>query len=516
MYAHYLFLRRRLDQAARSGNREAVLAAIRDETRFAGRLTFTNMVHARPLMGREFVRRFKKYEAALASLPEPEKAGWRQIGEPPTREELERIWAGDKKALGLDRYPLSYPPRLAGGKAVVTDRSPLFLKPPANLRPGVSIAKTPPEVDFMYYPGQNHPGGPWSVWGDGTVVDGKYYSAIGDHLSPRGTAMVYEYDAASKKMRVLADLRTFLESAGAIPPGMDYVPAKIHTRIQMGRDGWLYYATHRGSAHTCDDRHGYLGDWILRTHPRTGKTEIVAAQPVPKNSIPAGFIDPERLIFYGGTAPGPDAPNKTVQFLAYDVANRRILKVADERFQRCAILSQSTGRLYWDGKMYDPLTNQITRSAVPAVRSATGETPEGIVYGTTERSADIWAFHTKTGTLEQLGSGAVGKQEYTTSMDADAGGRYLYYIPGAHGGTAQDGAPVIQCDTRTRRRKVIAFLHDFYFDKYRYHLDGTFSTALDAKGETLYVTWNGMREGQPRFWESCALTVIHIPASERE
>ena len=42
---------------------------------------------------------------------------------------------------------------------------------------------------------------------------------------------------------------------------------------------------------------------------------------------------------------------------------------------------------------------------------------------------------------------------------------------------------------------------------------GTYSVALDAKGETLYITWNCSRG--TKVWDSCALTVVHIPASER-
>ena len=69
-------------------------------------------------------------------------------------------------------------------------------------------------------------------------------------------------------------------------------------------------------------------------------------------------------------------------------------------------------------------------------------------------------------------------------------------------------------DARSRKRKVIAFL-DPYFRK---NAGGapvrTFSSAIDEKGETLYVTWNVNRSG--RAWDCTALTAIHIPASERE
>ena len=408
---------------------------------------------------------------------------------------------------------LLYPPAL-----VVTDTSEDFLQPPegAKLKPGVKIAKTPPTVDFMYYPGQDHPGDPWSAWGDGCASGDKYYSAIGDHLSPRGTPLVYEYDSATKQLRLLVDIRKFLESSGALPEGMNYTPGKVHSRIDIASDGWVYYSTHRGSPETTNDEYGYQGDWVFRTDPKTGKTEIVVAYPVSKHTIPASVLDPERLIFYGGTTHGSDAPAKGVQFFAYDVKNKRLLLVAPDGFERYAILSKSTGQVFWDGKMYDPATNKITPSSAPPVRSATRETAEGIVYGTSGRSAAIWAFNVKTGELVQLGDGAVSDSTYITTMDIDPSGRYLYYIPGAHGGCARSGTPIVQFDVKTRTRKVIAFLAPFYSKKYGYIPDGTFGSALSLEGDKLYITWNGKRIPEGRRWDTCAMTVIHIPASERQ
>jgi len=417
---------------------------------------------------------------------------------------------------------LDYPPTLPGGKTCVTDQSAEFLKAAATLREGVEIARTAPTVDFLYYPGQDYPGRPWSVWGDGCASGDKYYSAIGDHAAPKGTALLFEYDSTARKFRLLADVRKVLESAGAIPAGMNYSPGKIHSRIDLGSDGWLYYSTHRGSPGTTTDQNGYKGDWIFRTHPESGKTEIVATHPVPKHCIPASVLDPERLIFYGGTAHGKDAPAQGVQFLAFDAREKKVLLATPGGFDRCAIFSRSTGCLYWSGKKYDPKTSTIPASEAPGVRSATEETPQGIVYGTPSGEAsgpsharsELYAFDVKTEKVAWLGSAVVGKQAYITTIDADPTGRYLYYIPGAHGGGPVDGTPVVQFDVKTRKRKVIAFLHPFYANTVGYTLEGTFGSALDPKGEKLYVTWNGQRKGS-KGWESCALTVIHIPASER-
>lgn len=101
MYGHYLFLRLQLEEAEKTHDDKAILAAIKEETVFGGRLAYTNMIHSRPLLGKAFLRRFKKHEKLLAGVPEAqhEGKGWRQVGEAPTREELDRLWAEDKLAL---------------------------------------------------------------------------------------------------------------------------------------------------------------------------------------------------------------------------------------------------------------------------------------------------------------------------------------------------------------------------------------------------------------------------------
>lgn len=101
MYMHYLVLREKLQQATASGDKDAIREAIKQETIFGGRLTYTNMLHTRPLIGKAFLRRFRQYEPLLADVPETEIQTWRQIGEAPDREELDRLWQQDKAYLGI-------------------------------------------------------------------------------------------------------------------------------------------------------------------------------------------------------------------------------------------------------------------------------------------------------------------------------------------------------------------------------------------------------------------------------
>jgi hypothetical protein len=75
-------------------------------------------------------------------------------------------------------------------------------------------------------------------------------------------------------------------------------------------------------------------------------------------------------------------------------------------------------------------------------------------------------------------------------------------------GGPRDNAPV------DGQKKVIVFLHPFYREKYGCTPVGTYSAAIDPKGDRLYATWNVNRGG--RAWDCTALTVIHIPEMERQ
>jgi len=425
-------------------------------------------------------------------------------------------------AVSVDAAELSYPPELPGGAKLATDTSDAFLKATSQLKDGVEIAKAAPTVDFMYYPEQTYPGKPWSVWGDSLAAGGKYYSAIGDHEKPQGNAFVYEYDPQTKTLRTLVNVKELLDM-----PAGHYVPGKIHSRIDMGSDGWLYFATHRGGTRVTTDEYHYKGDWIIRHHPKTGETEIVAQGPVPKHCIPTSVLDPDRLIFYGGTAAGNR--EDPVQFFAYDIRKRKVLHSVPNGPYRYLIFAKSTGRVYYVAEDEGPLMRYDPAEGKPpthipgtiGLRSATQETADGYVYTVSTRGdGAIWRFNTKTEKIDRIGDAAVGTQTYVTSLDVDPTGRYLYYSAGAHGGSQQDGTPIVQFDVKTGKKKVLAFLHPFSQKKYGYTPLGTFGSAINETGDKLYVTWNGNRGGADSRgrigFDTCALTVIHIPESERQ
>lgn len=415
---------------------------------------------------------------------------------------------------------LPYPPVLAGGKTMLTDESPDFLKPTAPLAEGVTIAKTPPKIDFTYFPSQTYAGNPWSGWGEGTFAKGKHYCAIGDHLAPAGSAYIYEYDPATKVLRQILDLRKLLN----LPEG-HYSPSKIHSKVDMGSDGWVYCSTHRGSTRVTTKANHFNGDWIVRVHPETGKAEIVVRAPVPDHCLPTGLLDAERMIFYGSTTPG-EGDGKDIRFYAYDVKNRKMLYSGENGPARSILLSSSTGRVYFTPgtgteplMRFDPSLGKPPE-AVPGNMSLRAVTREvnGKVYvasyaSATNAASQLYAFDIQSEQITPLGPAAVATNQYVASLAIDHTGRYVYYVPGAHGGADRDGSPVVQLDTRSGVRKIIAFLNPYYEQKHGFSPKGTYSVVLDDKGEQLFVSWNIGR--QSKNWDCCGLTVIHIPASER-
>jgi len=415
-------------------------------------------------------------------------------------------------------------PKLAGDKAIVTDTSDSFIKLPSGvmLQEGVTIAKAAPTIDFAIFPGQTYAGNPWSTWGESTFANGKYYASFGDHRAPAGTAYISEYDPVKKSFRQIIDVQKLL----ARPEG-HYAPGKIHTQLTMGSDGALYFGTHRGSTKVTTDQYHYQGDWLIRVNPKSGKQEVVVHAPVAKHCIPTGLLDPERLIYYGGTTPGEGkSEGASIRFFAYDVQKKKMLCDVPDGPARAMIFARSTGRIYYMQASntalmrYDPAKggDPVKIAGTIGLRAASDETKEGIVYTVSsgqKGESELFAFDTKTEKITPLGQAAVGSMGYITALKIDPSGRYLYYIPGAHGGANKDGSAVVQFDTKLKSRKVIAFLHPFYKEKYGVMPVGTYSYALSPDGADLYVTWNA-NANAPKNWDSVALSVIHIPEAERK
>ncbi|MGH3650186.1 MAG: hypothetical protein ACRDU9_05700, partial [Acidimicrobiia bacterium] len=66
-------------------------------------------------------------------------------------------------------------------------------------------------VSGAVYPHPDYEGNPWSQWGQGIVVDdGRFFSAIGDHLGVDGNSYIYEYDPDENTLTMVGDVLSYV------------------------------------------------------------------------------------------------------------------------------------------------------------------------------------------------------------------------------------------------------------------------------------------------------------------
>lgn len=428
-----------------------------------------------------------------------------------------------------------------------------LLKAPAEVALGdLTVAGTPPAVDLLVF--SDLPAAPkalWSSWGDGCIAaDGKYYTAIGNHLdydAGLGQSRVYAYDPSAKSLKMVVNVRD-------VVPDTRYAAGKIHARLDQAKDGWIYFATYygktpeKGSEQT---RASFLGSALLRYDPAGGKTEMLGT-PVPRQGIPTSITDTQRMLMYGYAA-------YTGDFFVYDLARRELRHRGrgEEQAGTRNIMLDRRGRAYFgaaDGTLsrYDPETNRVTptKARLPgsdqpaqadagagkrdaaakaqagpkqggqggwALRASTAASADAIIYGTTH-AGTIFAFDTDKETVTALGENWPGGQ-YTAVMALSPDDRFVYYAPGAHGSGSRIGAPVVQYDVQKKQKKVIAFLGPAAREKLRYTIGGTYNLKLSADGARLFVTFNGAPHAPgarkvETFGQPC-VAVIDIPREER-
>jgi sugar lactone lactonase YvrE len=411
----------------------------------------------------------------------------------------------------------------AGGAEWVTLSGDALLKGPDA---GVPVAKVAPVVDLYLF--ADLPAAPkalWSSWGDGCVAsDGKYYAAIGNHLdydAGEGQSRVYSYDPATKAVKLVVNVRD-------VVPDRNYAAGKIHARIDQGRDGWLYFATYYGKTPEKASeatRASYVGSALLRYDPASGKTEMLGA-PVPKQGVPTSVTDGRRMLMFGYAAYSGD-------FFVYDLAKRELRFRGGGEKQRGSrnIMLDREGRAYFgqdDGSIaqYDAGTNQIavTRAKLPGtaekggtLRASSPPNGQGIVYGVTQ-GGTMFAFDPAAQTVTSLGENWPGGQ-YTAVMVLSPDERFVYYAPGAHGGGARIGTPVVQWDVKSGQKKVLAFLNPLGRERLNYNVGGTYNMKIAPDGSKLFITFNGAMLDAPGKKEQTfglpCIAVVEIPKEER-
>jgi len=399
-------------------------------------------------------------------------------------------------------------------------RAPSLLTPPPGLTGDFDVAATAPELDFAFFPNQWDGARLWSAWGDAICAsDGRFYASIGDHAGPHGTTYVYRVAPDTRRIDLIIDYNAVV---GASPDR--YTPGKIHAPICEGRDRALYVLGYRGSIRYATAENGFQGDWLLRYSLADGRVENLGI-PVPGASAPTMAACPTTDIVVGLSAPGKPTEADGNRFFAYDYAERRLRFAAGPGSQlNRAVAVAADGKVFYDSggrfMCYDPVANKVTPTEVAlpgdgTLRAASTPGPTGVIY-CFSKDGVVFAFDPKQRSVSVLVKAFVVGRLYITSCELSPDGRYLYYIPSAHGKSWKHGTALVQLDVVTKRRKVLAFLNATVREQKNYNLGGTYGLALSKDGSRLFVNFNGAPVDRKRNdFGLCAAMIVHIPASER-
>ena len=463
----------------------------------------------------------------------------------------------------MDKAGLLYSAR------VVVDKDAGLLEPPAIVASFAgteyTVAQEPPEVEFAVVPVEplflgespvaskseiSNEAGPWSNWSQAAydVRTGKFYSSVGDHGKYDAHIYIVEYDPAAKRVRCLPETNKVLGRTrqqfgeGKIHGWLDFYKSKHLDREH------LWFCTYWAKYPEPDEEDyatGYDGGHIMSCDVITGDI-VDYGVPLRRASWPYHRMDTKRGIVY--------AVGMFREFLAWDANEQRTLWAGYLPpgmgwWERAILIDEETGMVYTSNAhpddpdmhmiKYDPFKNRFSRldCCMPITTAATSgkggpqgkpshmraqtahRGPDGLFYGVTY-SGQLFSFDPVKEEIVDKGLNWCGDQRYTASMARSPGGRYIYYLPGAHGHGYSDGSPLIQYDTQTDSKKVLAFFLPYYYEKYGYTPGGTFSIVLDDKGEKLFILWNGAfaehsGEMVGDTFGHCSIMLVSIPESER-
>lgn len=449
------------------------------------------------------------------------------------------LWVGIASASAEEQWPPALPGAQEG---TATLRSEKFLSVPdsvakARTQEGAAdfvLAKTPPTVDLAYHQDL----GPdainrrlWSSWGDICLAsDGRVYVGIGDHGDDAGgdaRCFIYQWDPKTKLLKQVVDVNSLLPQT---QPHSRW--SKIHAKIDEGPDGLIYFSGTLNDGNRAGKENYHWseqtpGGQLYRYDPKTGKSEIFASLP-PRRCTATSLIDLERNRWWCNLEAGEGGALFALDLKTGKPAYRA--KDGSMGFNRNFALARD-GAIYFNGPdqalwKYDPKKSDLIRtksswSDSPGMRCSTVETKKGEIYGITHKTSQLFRYRPAADELEILGPNWLAGS-YTAVCALSPDERFVYYLPGSHGGAFKDGTPVVQYEIATGQRKVLAFLAAACEQELGYVPAGTYGIKISAGGDTLYVNFNGHpadaqrpAKMKPNGFGLTAFAAIQIPESER-
>ncbi|MGH9051370.1 MAG: hypothetical protein ACRDY4_16685 [Acidimicrobiia bacterium] len=372
-----------------------------------------------------------------------------------------------------------------------------------------------PAVEAVVYPRPDYDGDPWSQWGQGLVLaDGRFVSGIGDHLGRNGNSYFFVYDPERGRITRFTDVLSQVEHEDG-----EWGYGKIHGQIVAGACGEAYVGTYWGTDQGIEFGRSYRGDLLLRLDTATLELDALGA-PLSEHGIPSlAGPGPEDLVYGEAVVPAPEetAGSKQGAFFAYDTAAGEVaFRADDERlngFRNIIVTDDGTAYVSAVGSrllVYEPGAQELRMHPEPLpggfLRASTRPAPDGTVYGVTERPANLFALR-PDGAIDDLGAA----EGYTASLALHPDGDRFFYVPGAHGDSAElGGTPLIAVDTETGEHTTVVELNELAEQELGLTLGGSYSVAVDPSGDRVYVSLNaGADRTEP--WGEVVLVVVDLP-----
>jgi hypothetical protein len=367
-------------------------------------------------------------------------------------------------------------------------------------------------VRAAVYPRPDYEGDPWSQWGQGVVLDdGRFISAIGDHLGPGGNSFIYEYDPADDRLTQISDVLSLTDHEDG-----EWGYGKIHAQMVEGPCGEVYAATYWGTVRDLSYEGNYRGDVLLRldSDERTIENMGVIAE---DHGVPSMAGWPEGGLLYAEAADPELFDPQRGMFVALEMATgEQVFATLDEEDHRGfrAMAVDGQGRVLFsreDGRLarWDPASGELTDLDVTLpgdfLRAATPPAPDGTVYLATQDPDVLFALEAD-GELRELGE----LDGYTASLAMAPDGSRLWYVPHAHGGAAEVGTPVIEVDTESGEQRTVVELDPLARDALGLSLGGTYNVAVDSTGSTLYLGMNAAQVGADDTFGEVVLVIVEL------
>ena len=370
-------------------------------------------------------------------------------------------------------------------------------------------------VEGAVYPHPDYAGDPWTQWGQGLVIaDGRFYSAIGDHLAPDGNSYIYEYDPATGTLAMLGDLLSYVEHQ---PGSWGY--GKVHAQMVAGACGEVYLSSYWGTYSDIRFDDVYRGDILFRLDP-TLRTLDPLTVPVDAHGQASLGGWAQGGLLYGEAVDPVVKDQQDIEqgpLFVYDVYTEEVVFQGPDspHVGYRNLIVDAEGRAYYSiggGELavYDPAVNEIQTHphTMPAdwLRASTVPAPDGRVAAVTDEPYTFFILE-PSGEIQTLGPA----RGYTASMAMHPDGDHFFYVPDAHGGSWRSNTPLVRVDTRTGEEQVVAELNPLAEQGLGVTLGGSYDVAVDPSGDKVFVGMNSGPLGAEDDFGEVALLVVYLP-----